>query len=141
LFFIKKYVIIYIEKLKNIKKGSVIMDWNKYEQIPEEFATAREIGLAPQTLAAMARRGLVEILDTVPKQYKRINSSSVRIYQLCEENSKNLFGSTYFILYKSNQKIGMLCSIVNNTIVDCNGVPYNLENVNKIKFKNKEVVL
>ena len=117
------------------------MDWSKYDKIPEEFATAREIGLAPQTLAALYRRGLVDVLDTVPKQYKRKNGSSVKIYQLCEENSKNLFGSTYFILYKSNQDLGMLCSISNNTIVDCWGNFYSLENVNRIKFKNKEVIL
>ena len=46
-----------------------------------------------------------------------------------------------YVLYKSNQDLGMLCSITNNTIVDCWGKAYNLENVNKIKFKNKEVTL
>lgn len=56
------------------------MDWKKYEQIPEEFATAREIGLAAATLGAMARRGFVEILDTSPKQYRKVNSPSVKIY-------------------------------------------------------------
>ena len=47
------------------------MDWEKYEKVPAEFATAREIGLAAATLGAMARRGLVEVKDTTPKQYRK----------------------------------------------------------------------
>ena len=50
------------------------MDWEKYNKVPETFATAREIGLAAATLGAMARRGLVEVKDTSPKQYRKINS-------------------------------------------------------------------
>jgi hypothetical protein len=43
------------------------------DKIPEEFKTAREIGLAAASLGALARRGLVEVLDTTPKQYRRIS--------------------------------------------------------------------
>lgn len=111
------------------------MDWEKYEKVPAEFATAREIGLAAATLGAMARRGLVEIKNTTPKQYRKINSSAVKIYSLCEQN-KNDF-DTYFTLRKSTEKLGMLCSISNGTIVDCWGNPYDLTNVNRVEFRTK----
>lgn len=109
------------------------MDWQKYyEQIPEEFATAREIGLAAATLGAMARRGFVEVLDTSPKQYRKISSPSVKLYQLCEENKED-----YFILYKKDKLIGMLCSKSGNNILDCWGNAYDLSGVNKVEFGKK----
>lgn len=111
------------------------MDWNKYNQVPEEFATAREIGLAAATLGAMARRGLVEARDTSPKQYRRINTPAAQVYLLCEQY-KNDF-DTYFTLRKTNEPLGMLCSISNNIVVDCWGNPYDLNNVCKIEFRTK----
>ena len=112
------------------------MDWEKYNKIPEEFATAREIGLAAATLGAMARRGFVEVLDSTPKQYRRSHNPAIKIYQLCEENAEDY--DTYFTLRKKDQALGMLCSISNNTIVDCWGNPYPLENVCKVEFRTKE---
>jgi hypothetical protein len=105
------------------------MDWKKYEQIPEEFATAREIGLAAATLGAMARRGFVEILDTSPKQYRKVNSPSVKIYQLYE-----IHKTDYFILFKKGKKVGMLCSMSGNNILDCWGNIYDLTDVYRIEF-------
>ncbi len=112
------------------------MDWEKYEKVPENFATAREIGLAAATLGAMARRGLIEVKNTSPKQYRKINNSSAKIYSLCEQNKTDF--DTYFTLRKRNKPIGMLCSISNNTIVDCWGKPYDLTDVNKIEFRTKK---
>lgn len=106
------------------------------DKIPEEFKTAREIGLAAATLGALARRGLVEVLDTTPKQYRRVSGSAARVYQLCEENKSDY--DTYFSLYKKDKKIGMLCSIVNNTIVDCWGNPYDLTDVCRVEFRTKK---
>ena len=111
------------------------MDWEKYNKVTETFATAREIGLAAATLGAMARRGFVEVKNTSPKQYRKINSPAVKIYQLCEENAADY--DTYFTLRKSNQPLGMLCSISNNTIVDCWGNPYDLTDVCKVEFRTK----
>ena len=105
------------------------MDWKKYEQIPEEFATAREIGLAAATLGAMARRGFVEVLDTSPKQYRKVNSSSIKIYQLYETHKTD-----YFILFKKDKKVGMLCSMSGNNILDCWGNIYDLTDVCRIEF-------
>ncbi len=108
------------------------MDWAQYEKIPTEFATAREIGLAAATLGAMARRGLLEVVNSTPKKYRRVASASAKIYQLCEEN-KNAY-DTYFILYKKDKSYGMLCSISNGTILDCWGKPYDLTDVIKVQF-------
>ena len=82
------------------------------DKIPEEFKTAREIGLAAASLGALARRGLVEVLDTTPKQYRRVSGSAARVYQLCEENKSDY--DTYFSLYKKDKKIGI--KIAENTI-------------------------
>ena len=111
------------------------MDWEKYNQVPEDFATAREIGLAAATLGAMARRGLVEVKNTTPKQYRRIATPAIKIYKLCEENKDDY--DTYFTLRKPYRPIGMLCFMSNNTIVDCWGNPYDLTNVCKIEFRTR----
>ena len=73
------------------------MDWEKYNMIPDEFATAREIGLAAATLGAMARKGLVEVKDTSPKQYRKSHNVSAKIYMLCEENKKIMILILLFI--------------------------------------------
>lgn len=112
------------------------MDWEKYNKIPEEFATAREIGLAAATLMAMARRGFVEVKEGSPKKYKKSNNPSIKIYMLCEQNKDDY--DTYFTLRKSTEKLGMLCSISNNTVVDCWGNPYDLTNVNRVEFRTKK---
>ncbi len=113
------------------------MDLTKYHLVPEEFATAKEIGLAAATLGAMARRGLVEVLDTTPKQYRKVKEShTAKIYQFCEINKDDY--DTYFTLRKKDRPLGMLCSISNNVIVDCWGKPYPLDNVCKVEFRTKE---
>ena len=112
------------------------MDWEKYNKVPTEFATAREIGLAAATLGAFARRGMVEVLNGTPKKYKKIVNPAIKIYQLCEENKNDY--DTYFTLWKKNEKIGMLCSISNNDVVDCWGNKYDLTEVDTIKFKTKK---
>jgi len=112
------------------------MYFEKYNMIPEEFKTAREIGLAAATLGALARRGLVEVQDSSPKKYRKATNPAIKIYMLCEENKNDY--DTYFTLRKSTEKLGMLCSISNNTIVDCWGKPYDLTNVNKIEFRTKK---
>ena len=107
----------------------------KYSLVPTEYKTASEIGLAAATLGAMVRRGLVEAINTSPKQYRRSTNPAAKIYMLIEQN-KNDF-DTYFTLRKSDQKLGMLCSFANNTVLDCWGHPYDLTNVNRIEFRTK----
>ena len=43
----------------------------------------------------------------------------------------------YFILYKKDRLIGMLCSKSGNNILDCWGNAYDLSNVNKVEFGKK----
>ena len=57
------------------------MDWNKYNQVPEDWATASDIGLAAATLGAMERRGFVESKATKPKQYRRVVTPQVLVYK------------------------------------------------------------
>lgn len=110
------------------------MDWEKYNKVPLEFSTAQQIGLAAATLGAMARKGLVEVLDTSPKQYRKANSPNIKIYQLYEQHKTD-----YFIIYSKNKTLGMLCSMsANNTILDCWGQPYDLTNIYQIEF-NKQL--
>lgn len=116
------------------------MDWSKYyDLIPEEFKTAREIGLAAATLGAMARRGLIEVKDGSPKRYRKIDSTAIKIYQLCDMYKDKY--DTYFTLYKEGAPYGMLCSITNGTIVDCWGNPYDLTDVIEISFRKKKINL
>lgn len=115
------------------------MDWTKYNLVSDEFKTAREIGLAAATLGALARRGFVEVKEGSPKQYRKIASAAVKIYQLCDIYSDQY--DTYFTLYKKDAPIGMFCSIVNNTIVDCWGNPYDLTDVVAVSFRKKKINL
>jgi hypothetical protein len=111
------------------------MDWVKFNSIPTEFATAREIGLAAATLGAMARKGFVETLDTVPKQYRRINSPAVRTYKFLDEHKKEY--NTYFVLWRKGKKLGMLCQMSGDKIVDCWGNNYDATDVVSICLGNK----
>ena len=106
------------------------MDLTKYYMVPTEFATAKEIGIAAATLGAMARRGLVEVLDTTPKQYRRIENPALKIYQLYEKHEDD-----FFVLYKKNENIGMLCSMSKGDVIDCWGKKYDLTNVCRAVFK------
>lgn len=107
----------------------------KLEKITTEFQTASQIGLPAATLGALARRGMIEVLDTVPKQYRKVPGNISKIYTLIEQN-KNDF-DTYFCLRKSDKKVGMLCSFSKNTILDCWGKPYDLAGVCRIDFDTK----
>ena len=112
------------------------MDWEKYNLVSNEFKTAREIGLAAATLGAMARRGFVEIQDGSPKRYRKISNPAAHIYHLCDEHKDDY--DTYFTLRKENEPLGMLCSMHDNTVVDCWGNPYDLTNVYIIEFRTKK---
>lgn len=109
------------------------MDWNKYYQVPTEFATAKEIGIAAATLGAMARRGLVEVKNSVPKQYRRLAGTAVKILLLCDEHKDDY--DKYFTLWRKGQTLGMYCYISNGTIYDCWDNKYDITDVYKIGFR------
>lgn len=113
------------------------MDWNKYNQVPTEYATASAIGLTAATLGAMARRGYVEVLDTKPKQYRRAVTPAIKVFQMLEQH-KGEYGD-YFTLWKEGKEIGMLCSLdKSGDVLDCWGNKYDPTGVNKIGFRQKE---
>lgn len=107
----------------------------KLNLVPTEYKTASEIGLPAATLGALVRRGLVEALDTKPKQYRKASGNASKIYLLIEQNKDDF--DTYFGLTKEGQKIGMLCSFSKNTVLDCWGKPYDLTGVNRIEFRTR----
>ena len=107
----------------------------KLSLVPTEYKTASQIGLAAATLGALARRGLVEVLDTVPKQYRKVSGNVSQIYELITQNKDDY--DTYFCLRKADKKIGMLCSFSKDTILDCWGKPYDLTGVNQIDFNTR----
>ena len=111
------------------------MDYSKYNQIPTEPATAKEIGLAAATLSAMARRGLVEVIHGKPNKYRRIENPAIKIHQLLEEN-KNDFDE-FFTLRKKGTELGMLCYVKGGEIVDCWGKIYDLTDVIRIEFRTR----
>lgn len=107
----------------------------KLEKVTTEFQTASQIGLPAATLGALARRGMIEVLDTVPKQYRKVSGNISKIYTLIEQNKDDF--DIYFCLRKSDKKVGMLCSFSKNTILDCWGKPYDLTGVCRIDFDTK----
>ena len=107
----------------------------KLNLVPTEYKTASQIGLPAATLGALARRGMIEVLDTVPKQYRKVFGNISKIYTLIEQNKDDF--ETYFTLRKADRKIGMLCSFSKNTVLDCWGNPYDLTGVNRIDFKTR----
>lgn len=107
----------------------------KLNLVSTEYRTASQIGLPAATLGALARRGMIEVLDTVPKQYRKKSGSISKIYTLIEQNKDDF--DTYFCLRKKDRKIGMLCSYSKNTILDCWGKPYDLADVNRIDFNTR----
>ena len=107
----------------------------KLALVPTEYKTASQIGLPAATLGALVRRGMVEALDTVPKQYRKVPGNTSKIYTLIEQNKDDF--ETYFTLRKSGKKVGMLCSFSKNTILDCWGKSYDLTDVCRIEFKTR----
>ena len=101
----------------------------------DQYVTAKETGMAPATLIAMSKRGLVDVCETSPKTYRRINSAAAKVYYMCEKY-KNMY-EDYFGLYEENESIGMLCSINNSTVCDCWGKPYTLSECKIIRFGQK----
>jgi hypothetical protein len=112
------------------------MDFSKYNQVPTEPATAKEIGLAAATLSAMARRGLVEVISGKPNKYRRIDSPAIRIYQLLDEHKSEI--GQMFLLKKKDAPYGMYCSLKQGKIVDCWGKEYDLTDINYAKIGDKE---
>lgn len=116
------------------------MDWNIYLKIPTKtFVTAKEIGLAPAALIAMGKKNLVEVKEGSPNTYRRINSVAAKAYYMCEKHSNEY--DNYFGLYKANQSVGMLCSMIGGVICDCWGKSLPLMEYATIRFGKRKYEL
>ena len=112
------------------------MDWNKYIAVPTIFATAKEIGVAPQTLSAMVRRGLIESTNTSPKKYRRTPSRAFEVHRIIHNNKDDY--EEFFTLHQEGEPLAMMCYMVNDDVVDCWGNLYNLTTIDKIQFRTRE---
>lgn len=114
------------------------MDWNKYLSIStKDYKTAKEIGVAAPTLCSWERKGLVKSTNTIPKTYCRVNSIAAKIYYLCDKYADKY--DQYFVIEKKDTLWGMMCSIIDNTICDCWGKPYDLTDSIYINFRGNKI--
>lgn len=97
-----------------------------------KWATAKEIGVAPATLTAMARRNIVTTTDTSPKQYKRIITNATVLEMLLFYYPAETFG-----LYKADETLGMLCTIKSGNVYDCWGNSFDLLSAAKVRIKDR----
>lgn len=110
---------------------------NKYLEVynsmnEDVWYTASELGLAAASATAMVRRGLIEAKNCKPKKYHKIKNILVDIISIVGN-----FDSKYFVLYKENKTIGMLCSLKNERVLDCWEKPYDIAGVNVLEIKNQ----
>lgn len=94
--------------------------------------TAKELGVAAASMTAMVRRGLVQKVGNYsPNRYIKTQNTLKAILDIL----KDYPDVEYFTLYKSTQKLGMICSVSNSTVKDCWGNNYDLSNVNMMVVK------
>ena len=103
--------------------------FNIWQSMPQDWATAKEIGVAPATMTAMVRRNMVAVTDTSPRQYRRIITPYVVLDMLLPYMPREFVG-----IYKKNEKIGMLCTVKNGRVFDCWGEPYDISDAAKASF-------
>lgn len=117
------------------------MDMTKYNLVPQDFATAKEIGLAAATLTAFARRQLVEVKEGSPKQYRKARGKYPIILSTIYMNKNSLWDGEFFTLRRNGENLGMLCTEKDGKVFDCWGKEYDLTKVQSIGFKDNLIVL
>ena len=108
--------------------------WNTMED--DKWYTAKELGMAAASMSAMVRRGLVVDRAGKPKQYKKMANALIKILEILKDKDFE-----YFILYKTDRPLGMLCSLKNGQVLDCWEQPYDLTNVYKLVVKHQEFAI
>lgn len=105
-----------------------------YNQMEEDiWYTAKELRAAPATMTALVNRGLAERDTSTPRNYRKIsNNIFIKIKDILTTTHHT---TEYFTLYKKDEKLGMMCSLKNDKILDCYGNNYSLDNVIKIQIK------
>ena len=86
--------------------------------------TAKEWGVAPATLCAMARRGLVNKSNSSPAKYAKLPLADTYCNIMKYVDEYNMVD-----IYKDGEQLGMLCLIKGNDILDCYGESYDITGV------------
>ena len=90
---------------------------------------ASDLNVASASMTAMVRRGLVEKINTKPLSYKKKINNTSKILELLKQNS----AADYFVIFIKGQKLGMMCSLKNGSIVDCYGKVYDASAAEKLR--------
>lgn len=90
---------------------------------------AADLKVSPASMTAMAKRGLVEKINTKPLSYRKKVNNTSKILELLKQNST----ADYFVIFIKGQKLGMMCSLKNGSIVDCYGKVYDASTAEKLR--------
>lgn len=87
--------------------------------------TAKEWGTSAATLCAIVKRGYMSKTNTSPAVYTKLSAAAnylrAMVWLMRHPNEGN-----YIDLYRSNEKLGMLCRVVDHDIVDCYDQLYDM---------------
>ena len=101
--------------------------------------TAKDLGVAPATMTALVNRNLAIKDDSCsPKKYLKVNNVLLKIIEIVEQEKS---ANKYFTLYKTNEELGMFCSIKNDKVLDCWDNSYDISNVFKLEINKKVYML
>lgn len=102
-----------------------------YNQLPNDtIFTAKEVGIAAASLKGMINRGMVEEVGSyTPKKYRKVQSKFAAIAEIITENRPE-----YFVLYKDEDELGMMCSFKRNKFYDCWENEYDISDVTSLRI-------
>lgn len=124
--------------------------WNEMEW--DKVYTARELLVAPASLTAMERRGLVKKVGVKPNKYVKIRNKYNEIYSFVDkvrnelENERETeeeiihidISDMYFVAWTKDAELGMLCRVKNSAVVDCYDKVYNTNDIVKVMCSGRE---
>ena len=97
--------------------------------------SAKQLGVYPASLTAMAKRGMVKRLPTSPATYVKLDNT----LGLILDAVKNYPDAEFFILFKRGKELGMLCREKNGAVLDAFDKVYDLTDVYKMRIARKEI--
>ena len=122
--------------------------WNKMEW--NKVYTAKELLVAPASLAAMERRGLVKKVGVKPNKYVKIRNKYNEICsfvsgvhdELAKERETHIdISDVYFVTWTKDAELGMFCRIKNSAVVDCYDKVYNTNDIVRVVCSGREFIL
>jgi hypothetical protein len=97
--------------------------------------TGAQLGVAAASLGAMGRRGMVNVIDEVPKRYiKNKEDKTAAVLKIVAEH---LPAGDGFIVYQKNHELGMFCFMKSGRICDCYYNPYSVSEAEKVVIHNE----